>query len=234
MGSIRGIAVVVVLALGACGSPAKAPVETRAPVVAVATTPTSPGPLIEAHAALACVDCHADGSKSVRNDKCLGCHEHQTLAARVHAARGLHASHAVAGKPCESCHLDHRGAHYDASGWSGLSGGAAAFDHDLSGWKLEGAHAAVACASCHPKPGRWVGADRACGSCHAAKQPHNFAASERAMFACERCHTEGAWAPARSSLKFDHNDRKDAAVALDDAQRAMPCVACHPKSRFKP
>jgi len=106
-------------------------------------------------------------------------------------------------------------------------------DHDLTGWKLEGAHRVVACDRCHAG-GRFVGTDRWCGSCHASAQPHNTAPGRRDLLSCDRCHTSATWSPPRARMQFDHNDRKDAAFALDPGQRLQPCAACHPNARFKP
>src|SRR5882724_12852243 len=73
---------------------------------------SSPGPLTHSHAALDakdhCNDCHVGDSKELSNDKCLGCHDHQNLGARITAGKGLHASVLVKGKKCESCHHEHK------------------------------------------------------------------------------------------------------------------------------
>src|SRR5688572_27270001 len=63
---------------------------------------SSPGPLAQSHASLdnqnQCNDCHVDGSKDVSNDKCLACHDHKDLKARIDANKGYHASSGVKGK----------------------------------------------------------------------------------------------------------------------------------------
>src|SRR5690606_14860605 len=70
---------------------------------------SSPGPLSREHAALdrqdSCNDCHVDGSKALSPNKCLGCHDHADLKARIDAGKGYHASASVRGRKCETCHL---------------------------------------------------------------------------------------------------------------------------------
>lgn len=196
---------------------------------------TSPGPLIAAHATLTCFDCHAGSTPEVANAKCIDCHEHSALRDRINAGRGFHASAMVRGRSCATCHLDHKGASYDAMGWKALTGGQNGFDHERAGWPLTGAHATVPCASCHTQktPGgrpTFVATDRLCGACHKT-QPHG--SQRREMLACERCHTTATWAPAKRVLAFDHDDRKDAAMPLLGQHKNVACAKCHAGAQFK-
>jgi hypothetical protein len=81
---------------------------------------TSPGQLASSHAALdsqdKCNDCHVNGSKDLSNDKCLNCHDHNDLRSRINAGKGFHASPAVKGKNCQTCHSDHKGRGFDPMG----------------------------------------------------------------------------------------------------------------------
>jgi hypothetical protein len=224
------IAIAILAFIVACGSRRPAPPPPKPITVALA----SPGPLTSVHAALACTDCHVDNTKALDNHKCIGCHAHGALGARIQMRRGLHASALVAGKPCELCHLDHRGASYESLGWPGL-GGRDRFDHAQTGWLLAGAHAAVACDRCHARvtaQGRvtYIGTDRQCATCH-PKQPHDFT-TRRELFACERCHTEVAWQPPKARLAFNHDDRHDARTPLLGPHAAVACAKCHPRARF--
>src|SRR5262249_22127158 len=138
------IALLVIVA--ACSSPrppTPPPIPPLPPLVL-----TSPGPLLAGHGTAVCRDCHPDNKKEIHNALCLGCHQHQALAARIAAGKGFHASRAVKGQSCAACHLDHRGASYDPTGWANV-GGRDAFDHALSGWALDGAHRTVECEKCH-------------------------------------------------------------------------------------
>src|SRR5437764_8707690 len=99
----------------------------------VAAAQTSPGALATVHASLACADCHTS-TNALAGDLCLACHK--ALAARVANNEGLHVATDVAGKACEACHHEHKGASFDLRGWSAMAGGEHAFDHARAGWVL--------------------------------------------------------------------------------------------------
>jgi hypothetical protein len=200
---------------------------------------SSPGPLSPSHASLDskdhCNDCHLNDSKELSNKKCLDCHDHQKLATRISAKQGFHASAKVAGKECKTCHDEHKG--HDIMGWSSI-GGEKNFDHATTGWPLNGAHKTTACKDCHKTLDnhglrKYLGQDTQCGACHAKDQPHKF--ERKAMLACDRCHAESVWKPAKPEAlrKFDHDDRVDALMPLFGAHRGVACAKCHPKSVFK-
>lgn len=226
MGGIVRIAIVV--AIAACGA-------NDAQPVVIPVMLSSPGPLVIGHAELddlgACNRCHVDNSPEIDANKCVSCH--RTLGQRIMQNRGFHASAAVRGKPCESCHMDHRGRGYDPMGWRSMKGGRDGFDHDLTGWPLDGAHRTTACRDCHTGEDAsgletYVGTDKLCGTCHA--NPHNT--TKRAFEACERCHTSQAWQPPRPQLEFDHDNRADTRMPLLAAHRSVACRACHERGLF--
>jgi len=200
---------------------------------------SSPGPLSTSHAAIDgadnCGQCHTNDSKALSNDKCLDCHDHSDMRAQIAAGKGFHASSVVRGKKCESCHLEHKGRNYDLMGWRSIAGGEKSFNHELTGWKLQGKHAATDCADCHKTRNKqglrtYLGQDRLCGSCHKNDQPHGF--DRREMLACERCHNESVWNPPKSNYNFDHNDKKDALMPLVGSHEDVSCAKCHPKALF--
>jgi hypothetical protein len=199
---------------------------------------SSPGPLSMSHAGFdsqdKCNDCHT-GGRGLANDKCLACHDHDDLKKRIDAGKGFHASVLVKGKKCESCHLEHKGRAYDLMGWRTVQGGEKGFDHKLTGWPLEGKHAAIDCADCHKTKNKqglrtYMGIDSSCGSCHKDDQPHGFERKE--MMACERCHGQGVWKPAKSSMDFDHDKKADAGMPLLGSHEDVACAKCHPKALF--
>jgi hypothetical protein len=208
---------------------------------------SSPGPLSQSHAASdnqnQCTDCHVGNTKDLSNDKCLNCHDHTNLRDRIAAGKGFHASAKVKGKECKTCHVEHKGKQFDIMGWKTVTSEKdhSDFDHEQTGWKLNGKHASTKCADCHKVKDKqglqvFMGTDRLCGSagCHAKDQPHKFEASERDKLLCERCHNESVWKPAKnpSQQKFDHNDRKDAKMPLLGSHVDVACEKCHPKSVF--
>ena len=99
----------------------------------------SPGDLSEAHAELEgmsnCTLCHDLGDK-VSDRKCLDCHtEIQSL---INNNRGYHAESTVKAKDCFECHSDHHGRKFDMVRFDEDN-----FDHDLTGYGLEGKHEEV-------------------------------------------------------------------------------------------
>src|SRR5215471_10705852 len=116
---------------------------------------SKPGDLTGAHKDLDnqdhCNDCHVNGTKDVDRNKCLNCHDHNNLRDRMKSGKGFHASGLVGDKQCEKCHLEHKGRGFDLMGWKSVPGGQDNFNHDLTGWKLNGKHATTKCADCHKK-----------------------------------------------------------------------------------
>jgi len=179
-------------------------------------------PLLGAHLAVACDQCHRPGVGGAgrggpavpfrfASTRCADCHKdpHRGEAARF-----------VANSGCEACHR--------VDSWRQVS-----FDHAQTGYPLSGGHARVACASCHrrgdsangPPVQRFVGLTRACETCHRDPHQGQFARAAGST-SCERCHTT---ADLKAS-KFDH--ARDAAYKLDKAHARLACSTCHqPKAR---
>lgn len=230
---MKGIAVAVVLAVCALFGPRAAWADDF--------FSSSPGPLSQSHAQWdaqdKCNDCHVNGTREVSNDRCLGCHDHKDLAARIAAGKGFHSSSDVKGKKCESCHKEHKKRTYDLMGWSQVKGGEKGFDHDKTGWPLNGKHGSTDCADCHKAKNKqglrvFMGTDTLCGAagCHANDQPHKF--ERKDMLRCERCHGESVWKPQKRVLQFNHDDRRDAGMPILGSHKDVPCTKCHVKAVF--
>lgn len=194
--------------------------------------------LVGAHARLDCRACHgagvsadlvADGrlaharafgfaSEHARGDPttCAGCHEdpHAGLFAEQAALdeRDARAS-------CAACH--------DFEAFAGTA--MERFDHGRwAGFALDGAHAQLACATCHPASGQrlpgmgelGVAAGRSCVACHADPHAGQFAIAGRND--CARCHDTG---PGFAARVFDH--ARDSRFALDERHADLACSACH-------
>lgn len=180
----------------------------------------SPGPLSNAHAAIdgdsACSKCHQSGRQVVAS-LCLGCH--RDLGARLDAGAGLHGRQ-YKGQACENCHVEHIGRKAKLVRWPG--GAPERLDHDLTGWKLAGAHTRVTCTKCHTatsplgKP-QFLGAKPACASCH--QDPH----AGRFGTDCKSCHDETAW-PAFARDRFRHDLAR---FPLTGKHQAVACDGCH-------
>jgi hypothetical protein len=137
----------------------------------------------------------------------------------VAANRGLHGG-PFAGKPCGECHVEHNGRKARLVRWPG--GAPEKLDHALTGWKLDGAHAGVACLRCHDKTNArgartLLGLTSTCGSCH--KDPH----AGRLGATCATCHSTVRWSEVRLT-GFDHARTR---FPLRGAHTAVDCKACH-------
>ena len=183
----------------------------------------SPGPLIEAHAHLEgianCTKCHTLGQK-VSNQKCLDCHDR--IADLVESGRGYHASPEVVRQDCYACHSDHHGRTFDVIRFD-----IQRFDHNLTGYALTGAHAALDCRECHnaqhiadPELSRrnetYLGLETACISCHTDQHQGTLSRD------CASCHTTAAFAPATG---FTH---AETAFPLRGKHTEVACLDCHP------
>ncbi len=193
----------------------------------------SPGELTQAHASLEgtdnCTQCHDLGQK-INGQKCLSCHVE--LKERVDAGKGYHASSSVRSKECIACHFEHKGRGFKMIRWEG---GKSAFDHSLTGYKLEGKHKTDRCEKCH-KPEQIVsptvrlqsgvtvsiknthlGLSQQCATCHFDE--HRGQLDPK----CGQCHDFDNW---KESVKtrFDHSKTK---YPLIGRHQKVECVQCH-------
>lgn len=153
-------------------------------------------PLIGKHAGVDCGLCHINARKAsdlrAASHACYSCHQ------RDDAHKGAY------GADCETCH--------SPEGWTPAS-----FDHNLSAFKLDGAHANAQCASCH-KNGVYKGTPAECAACHAEPIVH----LGRFGVDCAACHTTTAWTPA--SYNGPH------AFPMNHEGANSQCATCHPSS----
>ena len=161
--------------------------------------------LVGAHATLDCASCHvgpdfepifdAEG----QND-CYACHapEHEE-------------EHPAFPTDCLQCH--------NINTWDDAD-----FEHAAvaDGFDLVGAHAALACASCHVGPDFEPIFDASgqndCYACHATEHEEEHAAFPTE---CLQCHTVDTW----DGADFDHGAATD--FALVGAHVSLPCASCH-------
>ena len=187
-----------------------------------ASAQLSPGKLASAHAHLEglsnCTQCHVLGDK-VAHDKCLACHKE--LKTRIILGKGYHSSAEVKNKECSSCHSDHQGLDFKLVKFEKEK-----FNHALTGYKLQGAHAKKTCADCH-KPANiadksirskkftYLGLGTNCTSCHEDYHQKTLAGQ------CSDCHNGDAFKPA---TLFNHNK---AAYKLEGSHAKVDCIKCH-------
>lgn len=175
-------------------------------------------PLTGSHLAIPCFACHkkvefADGLMGpnflFNSTRCADCH------ADPH--KGQIDKYASQGG-CEYCH--------SVEGWTVVD-----FDHQTTGFKLEGRHAATSCRSCHKNDNTadvsvqvgFRGLSSDCSGCHQDVHAGQFAKFVEGgpKVDCRRCHSPSDWKPG----SFDHN--RDAAFKLEGAHIGVPCRSCH-------
>ncbi len=161
-------------------------------------------PLTGAHVNVACNHCHVNGQFAGTPRDCASCHlaDYQKTTDPNHAAAGFPTD-------CSICHT--------TAGWQG-----AKFDHSQTGFPLTGAHASLACQSCHVG-GNFSLTSTTCVTCHLkdynnTTNPNHQAAGIPQQ--CDVCHTTTAWTPA----SFNHNLT---GWPLTGAHATVPCASCH-------
>lgn len=169
-------------------------------------------PLIGAHRALDCDGCH----RKVESDRmmyvntpteCQACH----LADYLHAEDPDHESSGFS-LDCTRCH--------STASWMG-----ARFNHDLTGFALEGAHKGLDCASCHG--GNQFGSAQAdCVACHqddydATTDPVHSTLGFSTD--CSSCHDTRSWEGAT----FDHDAAFFPIYSGSHKDRWIACSDCH-------
>lgn len=186
----------------------------------------SPGKLSSAHAELEgisnCTACH-DLGKQVSSAKCLDCHKE--INQLIISNKGYHAHTTVKQQECFVCHSEHHGRKFDALRFDEDN-----FDHNLTGYQLEGKHEQTDCRECHQpdyivdfeikqRANTFLGLSDECLSCHEDYHQKSL------PFDCMQCHDFEAFAPASY---FDHDDTD---YPLRGGHVEVDCIECHKKSQ---
>jgi len=182
----------------------------------------SPGDLTNEHAKFEgisnCTLCHELGNK-VTNTKCLDCHT--DIKSLLNQDRGFHANSQVENQSCTKCHSEHHGRKFEMVRFDEKN-----FDHNKTGYRLEGAHAKVDCRDCHspqniddPKirnrQNTYLGLDKKCLSCHDDFHQGTLPND------CLSCHQMQGWTPV---IKFNH---ETADFKLRGEHILVDCKECH-------
>jgi len=192
----------------------------------------SPGPLSRAHQSIKgvtdCSNCH-ELSTGKPTFKCLSCHGE--IAWRIVAGKGLHGAYNI--KPgssleCASCHPEHNGVDFTPTKWDVRT-----FDHEKTGYKLEGKHSGLGCSRCHT-PERisekerltikvrdlsntFLGVSPDCTNCHQDQHKGRLGPD------CLQCHNFSQWKET-NIRKFDHSLTR---YPLTGLHGKVPCQQCH-------
>ncbi len=196
-------------------------------MVGAANSQISPGELHQAHISLEgldnCNKCHDPERKNMA-DNCLSCHT--VIKQQQQTNKGIHAQKEFA--RCETCHVEHQGRNFELVHFEG---GEKSFDHNTTGYKLEGKHSEVKCRDCH-NPEKIKGAEELkkqsvsiertflglkqdCLSCHFDEHRGQMTSD------CLKCHTLNGWKPAPG---FDHSQTK---YPLTGKHQKVECAKCH-------
>lgn len=163
-------------------------------------------PLVGAHAATPCAQCHVGSNFKGMSAQCIGCHRQRFTTAASPTHTGFSTD-------CVTCHT--------MSGWRPAS-----FDHNTkTTFRLTGAHMATPCQECH-KNAVYKGTSTVCYSCH--QQQFITATNPRHTgfpTDCVSCHGTAGWRPA----SFDH---KKTNFQLTGAHQAVACNQCHKNSVY--
>jgi nitrate/TMAO reductase-like tetraheme cytochrome c subunit len=169
-------------------------------------------PLMGAHAATQCQDCHKSAAVGLfkgLSTECVSCHQndYRTATAVDHIAAGFSTK-------CDTCHR--------ADSWR------SGFDHAKdTGFALSGAHSGLQCVQCHIG-GKFSGTPADCVGCHLAD--YNTATNPNHVQGnfpknCSICHATTAWDPA----SLDHNNTQ---FPLTGAHASRECVDCHKNGQY--
>jgi hypothetical protein len=177
-----------------------------------------PGKVARAHEKQeqTCANCHDRSNVRTQTSLCLDCHKE--IAADIRDQHGYHGRMPNSGLgECRACHTEHKGRGADIVQLS-----SAQFDHRLTDFGLEGAHAALACEGCHKAGVPLRKAPATCAGCHKSDDVHHGQFTQ----ACGECHSSSSW----SNGKFDHEKTE---FKLTGAHATVACDACHIGGLYK-
>ena len=158
-----------------------------------------------------------DGKHAVLAGKCAACHRTRSFLTLSATCQSCHKDvhNGTLGPACASCHTT------QVAFKEVTSGGR--FDHAKAAFPLTGAHASVACASCHANRVYKGLSFSSCTSCHKDRHQPTFGP------VCSTCHTTDAW----KTTKIDHGRT---VFPLVGRHALAACASCHKQGamRVKP
>ncbi len=154
-----------------------------------------------------CSDCHTDAT-NYANFSCINCHEHNQ-ADTDSDHEGI-SGYVYESRACYSCHPT--GSSDDG------------FNHALTNFPLEGAHATTNCESCHANG--YAGTPTNCSACHESNYDATTNPNHQSLGIgtdCQLCHTSNpGWSPAQFPEHDNFYQLLGAHTAL-----ANDCASCH-------
>jgi len=167
--------------------------------------------LVGKHQDVDCAKCHKKTTqngkpfqqfKNIAFKKCTDCHED------IHKGKF--------GQDCKQCHTEQSFATIIDN---------SRFDHNKTGYKLEGKHFNLDCKKCHKEKYSVPVPHERCTDCH--KDFHKGQFSQNNLVRdCNECHTLQGFVPSNFTI-LQHNQAR---FPMEGAHLATPCFACHKKS----
>jgi hypothetical protein len=149
------------------------------------------------HAEAKCTDCHINKLFKGTSSACFSCHQKDD----EHVGKF--------GQDCSACH--------STQAWE-----PATFDHNLSAFKLDGAHTNVVCEKCHINS-VFKGTPQECSDCHVDPAFHQGLFKGQA---CSACHDTNKWYPAKFNLAHpEPTDGGEAGSGITHGRAT--CRDCH-------
>lgn len=168
-------------------------------------------PLLGAHLAVACADCHVNNVYKGTSTTCASCHQTD-----FNNSTSPHHVQAGFTTQCLTCHTMN-------AGWK-----PATFDHSKTLFPLTGAHIAQICSACHADK-VYAGKPTSCVSCHLADYNATLNPNHKAAFfptTCASCHTTTQWLGAT----FNHDGAWFPIYSGSHLGRWSTCADCHTNS----
>lgn len=167
-------------------------------------------PLVGAHRAVLCEQCHINNQYVGLHSNCVDCHlrDFNTAANPNHVAGTFTTN-------CTFCH--------GMNSWQ-----PATFNHSTTKFPLTGTHTTLQCQLCHTN-GNYQITYNGCYACHIAEyngttNPNHGAGGF--VKTCETCHSTSSWANAT----FDHSSTK---FPLTGAHTTLQCQLCHTNGNYQ-
>ena len=161
-------------------------------------------PLLGKHLTLDCTKCHKGKyTTPIKSNRCMDCHKD------YHKGQFIDKE---ATSDCNDCHNE-----------KGFTDSSFSFArHNKTNFKLEGAHAATPCISCHKKEKDWQfdNMDKHCIACHNNIHKEHIKDKFIPEGQCESCHNVISW----SKITFDHRITD---FQLQGKHAEITCRDCH-------
>lgn len=170
-------------------------------------------PLIGKHKKVDCASCHKMGEKA-EADKIFQDYKGRDFNSCITCHKDVH--EAKFGTDCKQCHTE--------ESFQKIVG-PDKFQHNLTGYPLEGKHETVDCRKCHINKTTDPLPHELCGDCHKDYHEGQFV-RVNVRPDCKDCHTLAGFTESSYTLE----QHQKSSFPLTGAHQATPCFSCHLKN----